>query len=963
MPRAKATRGANPFSISSNQRGKAMKAIPQIIIITLIISIIPYTTQETQALPDIVNGISTAVGPNMPHYVDPTNWTLSTTITGNCIPCYTDQNSSTSGSFTSNNQAATSCRTGTNGKQTVKWGEPHVISTWELMAADVSSASTSIVCARLVPLDSSGTEIAISCVLTGWCKATCGTVDKWGNFTDTTAYGVNIYSLQSTGGCSPACNFNLSIKELRVFGLNDSAFPLRYALLNTFWHPSAAFGPQATTVTGFTSDVVSGQAGWYMAYVMAPYNVTTGYPEPMTIAGSGSDSITTLGFSVAKVSGINAGTCVFQALRIHFTGAVNAAVFQPTNPTRAVFNTETVCQIVLAGETYDAAESITADLTGWGSTPLSVIGFLYNEDSTPFHPIFDTDLRTDNSFLKRNAVTISATQADTSGAYGTQFTTTTLEHRFAGNGLYLILGQTNPGFYGSYLGRLINVNGQPAQPLEAASTDTNFVWTLYEIDDQAARNSLGQTVNSTIMEGSSRPYNQESYAMTVSTGWDPNLPIYYGKLLTSYSGIHAGIMCPSDGHLCAASSFNTLKIPQNQTNTITFHVIDINGTGIPNVRILNQNTSTSLFTNNAGDATLTNTFATSNFSFSLPGYQTLCAYFYYFPAGSQTGFDSQTGCNFIKAANAQFTVTMLSDNQANQAPTSGTVSFSGQYPTLTFQVNLCGDTALGPSCNNDLGPLQNVLITYQGIIIAIAYTNSLGQTYLVNFNPQNTGILTISLSKPGYVNNGYSFSIPSLQGNTFKMYMLIGSVVCQPPSQNVPVPSQATFNVTLQTSESAFWSVLRAQPVGLALQTPPGLSKLNGAIGTTFTLSYPPGRISTSIGSNGGDVGSYLLEITNQTQVVIASCPFIIYSGTGNAPQQIIVDSTINQTVQAQLLGSQEFQNIGKEQAVTQAQTASIVQIGIDWAYAKGLFWPHMYEVWAVSAAIAIYAIPKQRRD
>lgn len=330
---------------------------------------------------------------------------------------------------------------------------------------------------------------------------------------------------------------------------------------------------------------------------------------------------------------------------------------------------------------------------------------------------------------------------------------------------------------------------------------------------------------------------------------------------------------------------------------------------------------------------------TVNFTWTIPqGQSGIIAAF----TISKTGFNTQT-YNFAISGN--YTNTLYIDR-------------SQGFNFFNFTVDFCGDTIISSTCSNDQGPIPSVSYSTTGATTQTGTTDNAG-TFILAVSSTNVAPFTISLSKNGYANAAYTFQNPNTN-YVRTLFMGIVAASCAPYNGNFTVPNQAAINVTLNTIESAFWSIFKAQGNGLTLKDPPGITLLNSQPGSIINLTYPPGRQTTATTTGTNDLGSYIFVISDQQANIIATCPFIIQNG--EIETQIIPDNAINATITAQILSSAQFNSFTQSEATNQQTTQTIVGTAIDFAFASPLLIPNMYIVWFLSL-IAALIIARARRN
>lgn len=816
-------------------------------------------------------------------------------------------------------------------------------------------------------------------------------INRYYNFTPATVRGIwilNGWSYNGVAGSFLSVTGTTQIQEIGLWNKNatNSNFVAAFARLEA--NNSYAFGTsvaQAFTSNSFTL----GPGTWNIALTSIASKTATVDPDNWTFSGFTFSSQQVLNISEmtgaygAIVGGASttAGgrTCqvvVWQvSLATQQTGTVS-----PTGGSTTT--NQELCALDPLGNGFapqnqTTGRTITADTTNYGGSSSGIksqIGRIWSASDWPFTNTLDTDFLSIKDTLPINlygdGITLSGVNLINGGwtSANNTFTINAPTISSAGNARVLIVGQaiTCNGCDESKM--QILVNGFPAAKL-TYGTDSLCIpngcekWAAFLIDDVAARNSVTQTTNGGVGASGYRPILAESYVITLTAGFDNNLPVLNGETL-GVDG-HQAVSCPgliNNQNVPCSMNFATTGLytyPPAHTNFVTFNVVTTNNTPLAGVSVKLTNNSSTLLTNANGVVTFNNVYSNPHFTLSLNGYVPLCANFYY-STGAVTSGTSSDGCTYITAANATFTAVMLTIAQASSGG-SGSVSV-GTGIAFSFTLHFCADPkyVYPGGCSSDQGAISGATYQVSGqTTLTGVQSGSTDQNglFTIQFASSSSGTWTLQLSKSGYQTGSFVFQIPA-NNYVNLLYLTTSQVVCTPNPGNFTVPSQAVINATVFPS-GIFYAFFKTASNGLPTLVSQILP-IPGSGNSAIQLTWPLGRNTTLTPQN--DTGAYYIAFSDGSGNVFQTCGFIIYSGSGASPS---LASGTDPSLLGLMSGAMQTNVLSyssTQQSTSQtAQAQDYIAAFASFAFGTWILIPNMYLFLLISIVVGVFMFSRRR--
>lgn len=279
--------------------------------------------------------------------------------------------------------------------------------------------------------------------------------------------------------------------------------------------------------------------------------------------------------------------------------------------------------------------------------------------------------------------------------------------------------------------------------------------------------------------------------------------------------------------------------------------------------------------------------------------------------------------------------------------------------TATITIKECARGQLNNNsntCTSIIGNLPNATVHFTAPANLLDYgnqtTNETGVTvFTFNVPGTQTGIIaSFRVGKTNYEYRTWFAAVPDSDYSTTIYIQPIESptVACGPNPQTVLVPAQASFDVSLTTSQ-VYYTYFKYNPSTGYPQSVTEVFTLNNATG--INLKYPIGRPSQAdVARN--DTGAYSLVFTDNTTQTLETCNFAINTNQTNyspiEPDQTqtdIIESILQTPVVDIQNQPQTTQQTAKDFATTFAQ----------WAWDDPII--HIPNMWLVLLACAVIAI------
>lgn len=820
--------------------------------------------------------------------------------------------------------------------------------------------------------------------------------DVWLNITPQTVKGVYFRVGNRDIGASHVTGLDLFEVEAWNKNATNQSFWQSYA---DYLGSHAQWNTSKGTTGSYATVGVTLSPGAYVAVLPMWINATTGYASDMKPVPAVSVSYVTRGSTENVTTGGPNRACKFEAINMVVASTQNI-LFTPLAGTSVGTKVEP-CYLqdggFYAGQYFsstgtNSTTEIRSDLSAWGLSSNALLGFLYSNASYPSKGGSDADmpqsiycdhtlvtmqgcrdfeLANTGLFSWGSMFTTANTLANT-GAPGTTFTVNladpfTGSPSYVGNALYLIVSQqtgrdANPYGIGTSAGSTPFRNAQISNgnttlgaiadayyPDPVSNDGSAYVHaSVFYIDDIAKRNGLNNTDGNT-GQANQRPYNSETYAFSVVSGFTTGIKINATTFLTE--GSHYGMVCSGKTGICSSNLKASNTLPIIPANYINFHVVDTNQTPIAGARVYLSNNTTALFTNSNGDVSFPSWPRDAHFTLSADGYLSTCFNFYYAPTGASTQGTASDGCYYTRSFSTG--VTVILQTQAQGAISSGggaSTIIVGAVNSLHITVKACGGQLLGNVCQSPGIGLQNAFVTVTNTAGTpfTAYTNALGvaNVYLPQTNT-SIGTVLVNAALDHYDPAGSYFS-SVLSDDSFTLYMASQVCTITPSPGNWTIGQTVNFTVTQSTTGTLYYSIFQSTSTGLTTRV-----TTNPLYGTTssYPLTYPsPSRPSAL-----QDVGSYLLVVSDSSAVAKCSVPFTIYSGSGAAPTQITVNSGIYTTIGSVLSqGTVTAASSTNNNVAQDVATHNYVRDAVNFAYRTDILLPNMYLLALAALLVAV---------
>ncbi|MFA5860444.1 MAG: fibronectin type III domain-containing protein [Candidatus Thermoplasmatota archaeon] len=559
----------------------------------------------------------------------------------NALACVTDGYYQSGVDFNSFGQYPKSTTCETDGWIEWTWSAPRNVSTLYLSAKTYANANSATFagCLRVETknLDGSYTEAKT------WTGLGHGVRnDLWWNMTARSSVGIRLRVGDVNSGSSFPSS-GATVHELDVYDTNETHYPYVRSLADTV----ARYSVPITDRTSLGSTAYQGkpfQLGngvWY-AYMLEPRNLSSGIQNRWTFSAPGG------GFSTTRIlTGIAAPSweypadtfpakvCIASFYQITISGGSRSVTPQTTYPV----NTDTeMCRLTgtsFIPSAYQFGDyKIKADLTARGMGTGEEVGRVYLSNAFPFYPALDSDVST-VSFIKDTNFTIGPTLFATGspGEHGV-LSLADYPYGFAGNGLFIALGQDATG--DSTLSSTnfeVLLNGRPMSVVYNGKS-AQYEYAILYVDDQARRRNLTEPDSSDVLEGNRRVHGQpfESYDFYVKKGFRADMPI---RVMRSFGAEgHSVITCRD---FCYANvRLEAFKLSRDNQNHINLTVLDKDNHPLQSARVTDNVTGQFYFTDANGRIDLVDRYLDTLFVVTKTGYYSKCLGYAYVTAEGQS---------------------------------------------------------------------------------------------------------------------------------------------------------------------------------------------------------------------------------------------------------------------------------------------------------------------------------------